>query len=276
MGLDASVMCNCYQEGKTKPCPFPDKFYVDEYGFPAVHLAVYDNEHISDQFDEWLSTCCEHPNMDHTVVYIANWKGYRSFVEALEGLGWENFPTLKAELPESNEGLTPADVAATALKELETFKTLTNSVQKVFLVNSDTQAVIEASAADQTHVFGLDGRTGLNIGVDENGFFVLDTWELNRELFRAMRFEQRVLESDGLDKPQQYEYVDLDSDRRLVSSTPVRLFIRSELGDMKQEYPAKMHVEKRGVNTAYFDYILEPLTTVFQAAVETGNPVRWG
>ena len=99
MGLDASVMCNCYREGKAKPCPFPEHFYVDEEGFPALNLRHEYNEDKFEAFDEWLATCCDHPDMDFAAVFIANWKGYRSFLQALEQLGWDRFPTLHAELP---------------------------------------------------------------------------------------------------------------------------------------------------------------------------------
>src|SRR5690242_16671064 len=122
MGLDASVMCNCYRQGKTTPCPFPEYFYVDEDGFPALNLPYEYNEEKFDIFENWLATCCEHPNMDYAAVFVANWKGYQSFLAALEQAGWENFPMLHAELPEDNQGLTSAEAAQAALQELELFK----------------------------------------------------------------------------------------------------------------------------------------------------------
>lgn len=274
MGLDASVMCNCYRDGKTTPCPFPDDFYVDEDGFPAIRLTD-DDEEKSEIFDNWLATCCEHPHMDYAAVFIGNWRGYRSFVDALEQIGWEDFPILYAELPDGNEGTTSASAAAAVLHEIEVFKRKGDGIPKVFLINSETDTIIGASVVEQGNPFGLDTRTGLNIGFDEDGFFIRDAWELNRELFRSMRFEQRLVESEALDKPQQFEYLDLETNRRYVCSTPVRVFVRGDLGHLKQEYPSKMHVEKRSVDATYFAYILQPLTSIFQAAVEMGNPVRW-
>jgi hypothetical protein len=98
---------------------------------------------------------------------------------------------------------------------------------------------------------------------------------MNRELFRAVRFEQRLIESDSLDKREQFEFIDLDNDRRFTSSTPLRVFVEGEDGQLRQEYPHLLHVEQRGIKAGYFSYILDPLKTIFQAAVETGNPVRW-
>jgi hypothetical protein len=275
MGVDASVMCNCYRDGKTKPCPFPDNFWIDEDGFPSLNLPYDDNENKSDEFDQWLATCCEHPNMDYKAQFIANWKGYRAFLDALEQIGWEQFPALHAELPSGNQGLTSAKAAALALKELEHFKTQGGKITRTFLINDETNAIVGSSHLAFDGMFGWNGRTGMSIGFDDKGFFIVDTWEMNRELFRAMRFEQHALPAESLDKPQQYEYIDLDSKRRFVCSTPVRVFVEDTAGQLKQEYPHRLRVEQRSIGADYFGYILEPLTAIFQASIETGNPVRW-
>jgi hypothetical protein len=275
MGLDASVMCNCYRLGKTKPCPFPDYFAVDADGFPTLSLPYDGNEDRFDEFEEWLADCCEHPHMDYQAVYIANWKGYESFLDALEQIGLDHFPVLQAELPRINEGTMSAQSAAAALRELAYFEDAGHAIPKTFLVNSETGEVIGSSNMAQGGKFGWDGRTGLNIGFDDRGFFVQDAWEMNRELFRAMRFEQRLIESESLDKREQFEFIDLDSDRRFTSSTALRVFVQGEDGQLRQEYPHLLHVEQRGIEADYFAYVLDPLKTIFQAAVETGNPVRW-
>src|SRR5690348_8501537 len=83
MGLDASVMCNCYREGKTTPCPYPEHFELDEEGFPRLNMPYEGNEDKFDTFEEWLVDCCAHPHMDYAAVFVANWKGYRSFLQAL-------------------------------------------------------------------------------------------------------------------------------------------------------------------------------------------------
>lgn len=275
MGLDASVMCNCYQEGKTTPCPFPQNYYVDEDGFPTLDLPYEQNENHYETFDEWLSTCCDHPNMDYAAVFVAHSKGYESFLQALEQLGWQYFPTLHSELPHENHGLTHSTSAQTALHELDFFKTKGEGLTKTFLINSDTGEPLASSTLAYGGMFGWNGRTGMSLGFDENGFYIVDAWELNREMFRAMRFEQHIVEPTSLDKASQFEFVDLDSGRAFVCSTPLKLFARDRVGQLKQEYPQRVHVEQRGVGTQYFTYILEPLTYIFQAAVETGNPVRW-
>ncbi|MEZ4667087.1 MAG: hypothetical protein R3E39_04065 [Anaerolineae bacterium] len=228
----------------------------------------------SDEFDKWLATCCQHPFMDYTEIHIPSWKSYHSLVEALEQVGWEHFPTLKAELPEANEGIMTVQSAEMALKELDYFHSQ-QSLTRPFLINDETGEPIGASTAGDDRYFNADSPTGLRLGFDEKGFYIVDTWELNRELFRAMRIEQRQVESSRLDVPDDYEFTDVDTGQKFLSSTPLRTFVRSDVG-LKQEYPTKMHVEERVVDARYFASVVEPLLTIFQAAVEMGNPVRWG
>ncbi len=273
MGLDASVMCTCYKLGKTTPCPFPADFYIDEDGFIAVYILANDRDTKSDEFDAWLATCCPHPYMDMSTTYIADWNEYRAFVDALEQVGWDHFPTLRQQLPAENHGTTPADAAAHALEELNFFKSQ-NGISKTFLVNSDTKEVILSTAQSEEGMFSWDGRTGFRLGFDEHGFFIRDVWDLNREIFRATRIEQHQIASEELDRADQFEFTDLDTGKKFISTTPVRVFKRAEFGTT-QEYPHLMHVEKRVVDTNYFAYILEPLIRILTISVETGNPVRW-
>jgi hypothetical protein len=275
MGLDASVMCNCYREGKTTPFPFHEYFMLDEEGFPTLNLRYEGNEEKFDIFEEWMTACCEHPHMDFAAVFVTNWKGYQSFLQALEQIGWDQFPTLHTELPNGNQGLTRADAAAEALKELERFVVDGSGLTKTFLVDSETDEALASSTMAYGGMFGWNGRTGMSLGFDEAGFYISDVWEFNRELFRARRFEQRVIEAESLDKPQQFEFVDLDTGQRFLCSTPLKLFVKDISGQLKQTYPRLVHVEQRGVKVDYFTYIVEPLQYIFRAAVETGNPVRW-
>ncbi len=277
MGLDASVMCTCFQQGKTKPCPFPEDFYIDADGFPAIRLeGLNDNADYekSQQFDIWLADCCEHPYMDYATVYIAHSNGYRSFMDALEQIGWEHFPTLKAELPDSNHGIVTAIASAKALKELEHFKAQAG-ISRVFLINSQSGEIIISGTGVEEGTFNRDERTGIRFRIDEEGFSIQDSWELNRELFRAMRFQQKVIVSEELYRADEFEFIDLDSQKRFISPTPLRIFVRDENGDLRQNYPGTAHIEKRPVIADFYRYILEPLTTIFQVSVETGNPVRW-
>jgi hypothetical protein len=275
MGLDASVMCSCYREGKTRPCPFPELFHIDADGFPALNIPYDNHEAMHEQFETWLAACCPHPYMDYLSLFVASWKGYRTFRDALEQLGWEHFPTLRAQLPDSNQGVMPTSAAAQALTELQYFREHSGNLPKAFLVDSETNQVISSSILSSADTDGLTNHTGIKMGYDENGFFIVDAWEMNRELFRAKRFEQRPLAAQIPDKPQQYEFLALDSERRFVCNTPLRIVREDEHSHLIQEYPRAMHIEQRPMSATSFNYILMPLTLVFETAVETGNPVRW-
>jgi hypothetical protein len=46
-------------------------------------------------------------------------------------------------------------------------------------------------------------------------------------------------------------------------------------GQVQFDYPSSFQVEIRELLPISFDYIIQPLSRVFAASVETGNPVRW-
>jgi hypothetical protein len=208
--------------------------------------------------------------MNYAHVYVANWKGYRAFLDALECLGWEHFPILQAELPGRNDSLTPPNAARRALRELDYFRQHADAATKAFLVDSERGLDVGTSSSILGGALTLDNRTGFDIGFDANGFFVRDRWELNRILFRARRVEQRLIQPETL----KVEYVDLDTGRTFACSTPFGKVVTGDDG-LQRMHLQQMHIEQRPVSAAYFDYIYEPLTEIFQASLATDNPVRW-
>jgi hypothetical protein len=275
MGLDASIMCDCFRLGKTAPCPFPDQFYMDEDGYPALRLDKYDPtyDEKSDAFDQWLATCCEHPFMEKLRLPVVSWKGYAAFTTALHQRGEQHFPTLLAELPDSNVGLTQVPAVQKCLSELADFQQRTDIAQ-VVLLDTDSQAIVGIAGDPEDKQFDVVSRSGLRLGLDAVGFHILDAWEHNRELFRAMRFEQIRLETTQLDEWDQFQLTDLDTGRVFLSSTPVRVYQRLDF-DITLVYPRQMRVETRQVGAEQFAFVVDPLFKVFLTAIEVGNPVRW-
>lgn len=271
MGLDASVMCNCYAQGRCTPCPFPAAFTIDDEGFPLLNLPQRGHEADHDQFEEWLNSCCEHPGMDYLNRYIGSWKAYHAFRDALASIGWQYFRVLERTLPLENHGQMSVAEARFALQELNRFSSM-EGIERPFLIHSETGEPVGNLAYGG--VFHADARTGLQFKVESSGFSVIDTWEFNRELFRAMRFTQDVSESD-LERAAIYRLTDLDTGRHFESSTPVKTFVQDAAGQMRQHYPQRLHIEQRTVEPAYFSGIVEPLQDVLRAALEMGNPVRW-
>lgn len=287
MGLNALVRCNCWKEGRIAPPPVPlDLIYEDQAGYLDLRLPYDGNEETYLAFDTWKATCCEHEEMDYASVRVSNWGGYRSFQQALAKAGWEHFSTLKAELPSANGGQMPPQAAAKALEELRYFREHADLGENTFLVNRETGEVIGKHIAAYDGVFTWSGKGRVNLGVDEHGFFIIDTSvEPPREVFRSLRFEQRLLESELTESHRggAVEYIDLDSGQRCVYRAAVAGKeipwpdgrTTNHHGQVRHEYPHLLHVERRRVTADDFAYILEPLTEIFQASVAIGNPVIW-
>ena len=116
MGLDATVMCNCFREGKTTPPPFPrDWLEIDEEGYLNL-VEEYDSAENWGKHYAWQQSCCQHEGMDFACEHISNWAGYRQFQAALGEVGWQYFPVLEEQLPNANGGLTPSAASVKALR----------------------------------------------------------------------------------------------------------------------------------------------------------------
>lgn len=135
MGLDASVRCRCFEDGKLNPGPVPiSDLYIDEEGNLASRTLdrarrEYDYRRfdarygaLSDEFDEWLSQPCEHEDGAQCSEWVSNWSGVAEFRALVEQCGGEQeFPILSTMLPSGNGGFFPVDKASTALEELDRF-----------------------------------------------------------------------------------------------------------------------------------------------------------
>jgi hypothetical protein len=209
--------------------------------------------------------------MEYINRFIGSWKSYHAFRDALASIGWEYFRVLERTLPLENHGLMSVAEAHFALQELNRFTSM-DGIERPFLINGETGEPIGTLAYGD--VLNADARTGLQFKTDANGFSVIDTWEFNRELFRAVRFTQQINEA-GVERPPTYLLTDLDTGRQFVSSTPVKTFVQDTTGQLRQHYPRQFRVEQRAVEPSYFAAVVEPLGAALRAALEMGNPVRW-
>jgi len=210
MGISAKVTSNCYRDGKAKPCPFPDEFIIDDVRGPMLTIKYIGNEQKYKRFWDWLKTCCEYPDMLRANEFISSWRDYYTFRDALESVGVEHFPTLLEHLPDGDEqGITSAELSTKALEEIAYFQSLEKVDSASVLVDTERGEVISKGSNVLGGALTMDRVSGFDLGFDDNGFFVRDRWELNRELFRAMRVHQIVL------NPEEFyvEYQDLDSYR---------------------------------------------------------------
>ncbi len=275
MGLDASVMCNCYARGLTTTPPYRECVRVDDEGYLGLDLPWESHRAEHDAFDNWMGSACAHENMAASSERISNWSGYRSFQEALALVGWEQFPTLHAVLPNANGGLVSAADSARCLEELRTFEEHYRA-RVPTLFDSDTAAIIFQYIQAYNGVFIDDGKSGVSVGLDERGLFVLE-FQTRRELFRAMRFEQRPVAHDGA------ELVDLDTGARLTIALRIHgheiPWPDGRMQDDQERWrfsePERMHVARHEQSAADFQRVLTSLRAVFTASVDNSNPVRW-
>lgn len=184
MGLDAFVRCRCWQDGKVTP---PDRLaglIVFGDGDLSLSVSWETDPDLNNYLYEWLDTSpCEHEDMDEVCEAIGNWALYRGFQRELATIGWHHFPTLHAELPNSNDGCTPSSLATAALAELELFSELATTRDVAVLYDTDTGETIW----EQIHAFG--GANVINeegeTGVDLDGFWIRRN---GVEVFRSSEF----------------------------------------------------------------------------------------
>jgi hypothetical protein len=284
MGLDATVMCNCFREGKTTPPPVPrDWLEIDEDGYLNLKKEHESNENWIKHW-EWEQSCCEHRGMDFVSEAISNWSGYRTFQEALGDVGWRHFPVLREQLPNSNDGLTPSAASAEALRELDVFASAAEIGTKTVLVDTASGAGLYEHIAAYDGIFIYASATrGINVGISEFEFFAVDTTS-GEHVFRATRFRQfnktgKELSGDGdgvvwenLDAGVAYESGIAISGKQIPWEDGRW---QDSAGRCRFEYPSEFHVEQRPRMAAEFDHIVRALRVVFAASVNTGNPVRW-
>jgi hypothetical protein len=209
------------------------------------------------------------PNRDPE--FIASWKGYQLFVDALYELGEDQFPMILDQLPEGDEGETSAEKAAAMLRELEHFTQQQSKVQQAILVDSERGGDVSMGSHVMGGVLTMDRVTGYDLGFDERGFFVRDRWEHNRELFRAMRVQQDLIHPELLT----IEYVDLDTGQRFRCNVPFGKPMPGNDG-IPRMMLHQFHIENRPTPPSRFAYIVNPLTAVLEASVASNETIQWG
>jgi hypothetical protein len=270
-------MCTCLANGRTTDPPVPrDWLTIDEDGNLCVR-----KEHSADGgwigLYEWQETACPHPHMRLLSEDLANWSGLRAFQQALRQVGWERFPTLRSELPETNDGQMPASQAALARSELALFQSLDALGKETFLVYAATGEAMHQRITFYAGVFMFGD--GYEAGLDPTAFFVRDP-ATGESLFRSAHFRQ--IRPSGCPDPEVAELEDIDLGDKYQGHAAVRSMIpwpdgrwQNDAGVCNFKLLAELRVELRSIVPADFEYIVAPLLRLCEASVETGNPVRW-
>lgn len=286
MGLHATVRCNCAQKGKINPFPVealrPHVAY-DEEGMPYLDLPYEGNEKAFDVYQEWIfDDVCEHGDLTYVITHIASWIDYTDFLNALDAVGWKNFPTLEGYLPLANDGDVPPEESAKALEELDRFERMTGLSMNTFLVDTETGDALESYDDDVEGIFAIVGENpALAFGVDDYGFFIracdeIDEdgdilWMFGDEVFRSTRFEQRMWNNG-----ERVEFYDAIDERRFICEHPLMRHVEYEDGCEYEEPLRILHTELRPDEGRSFAFVVEQLRFVFEASVEMGQPVEWG
>ncbi|MGJ3237170.1 MAG: hypothetical protein ACFE0Q_00545 [Anaerolineae bacterium] len=204
-------------------------------------------------------------------VFISSWKGFRNFMEALEKLGEAHFPTLIAQLPDGEEGITPADKLLALRAELTYFIDHQTDIQQAVLVDSERELDISMGSNVLRGALTTDRLSGYDLGFNEQGFFVRDRWELDRILFQAMRVEQRLLNPEE----HQVEYINRDDDTlRFLCTTPFGK-VQTGADGVPRMALERFHVELRQTAPNRFAYITGPLGRVLDDAIDRNAPIEW-
>lgn len=260
MGLDASVMCRCWQDGKVDPDRFAGHLRLDAEGYLELDVPWEANEALHNDFWAWMATACPHYRMELADERLANWSGYRHFQEGLAHAGWEHLPTLRQYLPEANGGLLPAAASADALRELAWFEQTWKGFEVACLIDTDTGTILFEEVGSYEGVFILSGRENVDVGVDRRGLFVRSRLGDRMELFRSMRCEQlRAGEETRLVDRSTGQVCNLGGLVITPGGVP----------------PARLHVANGRKTAGDFAYIIEPLKRLLAASIQSGNPIRW-
>jgi len=203
-------------------------------------------------------------------VFISSWKGFRNFMDAVEHLSSDQYPTIIEQLPDGDEGFTSADKVRPLLDELHHFITHQTDIQQAILVDTERNADISMGSNVLRGALTTDRLSGYDLGFNQQGFFVRDRWELDRILFHAMRVEQRLMNPEQ----HQVEYINLDTDARFLCTTPF-----GKVGTGEDGIPRMMlqffHVELRQTAPNRFAYITDPLQRLFEAALTNDAGIEW-
>jgi hypothetical protein len=258
---------------------------LDEGGYWSLDLPWEGHESEHNRFDDWHENGCAHFRMQAADERVANLSGLASFLQALAAAGGATrFPVLQIALPTSNDGqCSPATAAAMGL-ELEFFKAMPSLGQTTWLIDSETGGTIFEHIEVYDGIFMLDGSSGVSMGVDGEGFFVIDR-RSGAEVFRSRKFEQLLLDPVETDNHRKGRVVLTDLARgaswsgtcavsgRQIAWPDGRM--QNDAGKLRFHHPTRFHTELRSRAAADFSYIVDPLLRLCHAASETGNPIRW-
>lgn len=268
MGLDAFVPCRCWRDGRLSTPPPVDPSLIrmdEEEGFIDLVMPYEGHEDLHHRMDDWrANAACPHEEMELVSDRISNWSGVGWFRKAIDEAGEERFPVLVSRLPRTNGGFLEPEEAAAMLSELRDLAESTDLGTRTLLVGEGSDRPIFHYPGSGRGVFGLGACFRFRTGLDPEGFLVEDMEaDPPVELFRSSRFSQEEV-GEG-----EVRFTALDHDGHLTVPWPYLL------GESGRRPPKVLRVREAALTVEDVRYIVNPLITVCQAAVDTNARVHW-
>lgn len=279
MGLDASVRCRCFEEGRLKPGPVPvEDLYIDEEGYLSSRklnaaYKKYDYRQyrarygkLNDAFEEWADHACEHEYGEYCSEWVNNWSGVSGFEFRVDEAGGEaEFPLLSKMLPHVNGGTYPVELAKPTLKELDRFVEKVSDVDEWVLCDCETEEEVwtQTDGGSFTWMYSCNQRIGM---VGGKVFF-----EGPGDLYvETTHFRQEPIEEPGCKGSRKMRIVCLDCDGVTEAFEPLG-------SEGAQNSPREFCViSKRAPFLWEGKYLTaERIRNLLVASIETGNPIRW-
>lgn len=279
MGLDATVRCRCFEEGKLSPGPVPvDDLCIDEEGYLSSRkldeaYKKYDHrrfnaryELLRDEFEKWSDSCCEHEYGDYCSEWVSNWAGCAQFRDLVEEAGGrEKFPFLSNLLPDGNGGIYPADKARATLDELDRFIKVITEIDQWVLRDRETDEKVWVSTDTGafTWMYGPYDRVGMSGGkvfFTHNGLPYIET----------THFKQIPVGNPDHNGGQRMRIVCLDTGEETETFDSL-----GPEGAPKTEREFYVTSEKAPFLYEGKYWTAERIRNLLVASIETGNPIRW-
>lgn len=279
MGLDASVRCRCFEEGKLKPGPVPvEDLYIDEDGFLSSRtLATARKEldfrrfearyhKLERAFWAWYRHCCEHENTNFLNEWVDNWAGCAHFNALVEEAGGEEaFPLLSNLLPHANDGLYPAEKAKDTLDELDRFLEKISDVTQWMLCDYETETEICSWSNGETFTW-MQNATD-EIGMSGGAVFFKHADE---PAVLTTHFLQIPIGDPDCNGQQRMRIECLDSN--LVTEA------FDSLGPIGEPKAKREFFVTNKPGAFLFEgryWTAESIRNLLVASIETGNPIQW-
>lgn len=271
MGLDAYVRCRCWS-GERPPEPEALRGLIElENDVPTLSIEHTGNEALFLQLREYVAGFCPHDDMMRASERIGSWGYVSTFVAMLREMDAHKFSTLIHIFPDENDGEVGSEALPQLLSELDQLDNLGALGRRLLLVLEDSDTEICSADIDADCVIAV--RLGEQQGLDSRCFYVKRGGAV---VFQSRHFEQLLQWPAGANAPvAQFRAIDSTQicDGAIAISHDSRA---DEKGDTVVDYGSRFLIRIAPYQRSDHRLTTESLRRLFQAALETGNPVRWG